>query len=201
MAGDEAGSQEQECTGGVTAQEPPTVDNDSDGAATARTGMDYEAFLAEHDAKIAELEGSIAEAAKTAETAESLHAEMDELRRQIDGQRIEFELTMADASNVRVFRILLDEHGGRLQAEGAELWVFEGAVHRQFGKIGLPDAGAASDVDKTMKRRREIERIADEEWQMANNVAPTKNYTTMLDEVYQRAACPSSPRCMLRTWA
>lgn len=44
MAGDEAGSQEQERTGGVTAQEPPTVDNDSDGAATARTGMDYGPF-------------------------------------------------------------------------------------------------------------------------------------------------------------
>lgn len=41
----------------------------------AGEGMDYEALLAKRDAKIAELEGAIAEA------AEKLRAEMDELRR------------------------------------------------------------------------------------------------------------------------
>ena len=36
---------------------------------------------------------------------------------------------------------------------------------------------------------------------MANSIAPTKNYTAVLDEVYQRAAvstCLNSPRRMVR---
>ena len=54
---------------------------DNGGDAVARAHKDYEAALAERDARIAELEGEIAEAAKTAEGAEKLRAEMDELRR------------------------------------------------------------------------------------------------------------------------
>ncbi len=60
--------------------------------ATAQARSDYEAALKERDAKIAKLEGEIAEAAKTADAAEKLRAEMDELRRQGDEQRIGFEL-------------------------------------------------------------------------------------------------------------
>lgn len=142
------------------AQEPLTVG--SSGAAGA--GTDYEALLAERDAKIAELEGAIAEAAKSAEAAEALRAEMDELRRQGEEQRVEFELTIAGARNVRAARVLLDEHGGDVsKLKEAEPWLFEGAVTRQGGRTGLPNAGAASDEGKTMKRWREIAGIADEE--------------------------------------
>ena len=127
-------------------------------AGAAGTGTDYEALLAERDAKIAELEGAIAEA------AEALRAEMDELRRQGEEQRVEFELTMAGARNVRAARALLDEHGGDVsKLKEAEPWLFEGAAPRQGGKTGLPNAGAASDEGKTMKRWREIAGIADEE--------------------------------------
>lgn len=142
------------------AQEPLT----SGGAGAEGVGADYEALLAERDAKIAELEGAIAEAAKSAEAAEALRAEMDELRRQGEEQRVEFELTMAGARNVRAARVLLDEHGGDVsKLKEAEPWLFEGAVPRQGGKTGLPNAGAASDEGKTMKRWREIAGIADEE--------------------------------------
>lgn len=142
------------------AQEPLT----SGGAGAAGAGTDYEALLAERDAKIAELEGAIAEAAKSAEAAEALRTEMDELRRQGEGQRVEFELTMAGARNVRAARVLLDEHGGDVsKLKEAEPWLFEGAAPRQGGKTGLPNAGAASDEGKTMKRWREIAGIADEE--------------------------------------
>ena len=55
------------------------------GDAAAKAQADYEAALAERDARIAELEGEIAEAAKTAEGAEALRKEMDELRRKGDG--------------------------------------------------------------------------------------------------------------------
>ena len=142
------------------AQEPLTAGS----AGAAGAGTDYEALLAERDAKIAELEGAIAEAAKSAEAAEALRAEMDELRRQGEEQRVEFELTMAGARSVRAARALLDEHGGDVsKLKEAEPWLFEGAVPRQGGKTGLPNAGAASDEGKTMKRWREIAGIADEE--------------------------------------
>lgn len=65
------------------------------------TGTDYQALLAECDTKIAALEVEIAEATKTADAAEKLRTEMDELRRQGKEQRISFELTMADAKTSR----------------------------------------------------------------------------------------------------
>lgn len=168
MAGDEIGTQEQERAGGAAAREPRQQATQepltSGGADAAGAGTDYEVLLAERDAKIAELEGAIAEAAKSAEAAEALRAEMDELRRQGEEQRVEFELTMAGARNVRAARVLLDEHGGDVsKLKEAEPWLFDSAMPRQGGKTGLPNAGAASDEGKTMKRWREIAGIADEE--------------------------------------
>lgn len=172
MAGDEVGSQGLELTEDLTAREPesqtarePLTAGSSVGAAAVGAATDYEALLAERDAKIAELEGVIAEAARPAEAAEALRAEMDELRRQGDEQRVEFELTMAGARSVRAARALLDEHGGDVsKLKEAEPWLFEGAsAPKQSGKTGLPNAGAASDEGKTMKRWREIAGIADEE--------------------------------------
>lgn len=140
------------------AQEPLTG-----GSATA-TGANYEALLAERDVKIAEIERAIAEAAKPAEAAEALRAEMDELRRQGEEQRVEFEVTMAGARSMRAARVLLDEHGGDVsKLKEAEPWLFEGAAPRQGGKAGLPNAGAASDEGKTVKRWCEIAGIADKE--------------------------------------
>ena len=46
----------------------------------------------------------------------------------------------------------------------AEPWLFaDTPAKQQGGKTGLPNAGAASDEAKTMKRWREIAGIADEE--------------------------------------
>ncbi|OUO18837.1 hypothetical protein [Collinsella sp. An307] len=168
MAGDEVGSQGPERTEGTTAREPePQATQEPltvGGSGAADASTDYEALLAERDAKIAELEGAIAEAAKTAEAAEALRAEMDELRRQGEEQRVEFELTMAGAKSVKAARALLDEHGGDVsKLKEAEPWLFGGAEPKQSGKTGLPNAGAASDEGKTMKRWREIAGIADEE--------------------------------------
>ena len=131
---------------------------------TDKAREEFEAALANRDARIAELEGQIAEAAKTAESAEKLRAEMDELRRQGDEQRVGFELQMAGCRSVKAARALLDEHNGDAAAlKEAEPWLFEGGAPKQAGKTGLPNAGAASDEGKTMKRWREIAGIADEE--------------------------------------
>ena len=92
-----------------------------DGAAQARA--DYEAALKERDEKIAALEGEIAEAAKT------LHAEMDELRRRGDEERIGFELQLAGARNVKVARALLADHDGDVEKlEATEPWLFSAPV-------------------------------------------------------------------------
>lgn len=127
--------------------------------ATAQARSDYEAALKERDAKIAKLEGEIAEAAKTANAAEKLRAEMDELRRQGDEQRIGFELQLAGVRNVKAARALLPDHGNDIEKlKAAEPWLFgEGApAPAQTGATGLPNAGAATDEGATMKRWREI---------------------------------------------
>lgn len=73
-----------------------------DGVAKARA--DYEAALKERDARIAELEGEIAEAARTAEGAEALRKEMDELRRRGDEEHVGFELQRTPTTLYRHWR-------------------------------------------------------------------------------------------------
>lgn len=127
----------------------------ADAAKKARA--DYEAALAERDARIAELEAGIAEAAKTAEGAEALRAEMDELRRAGEEQRVSFELQLAGARNVKAATALLSDYGNDVEKlKEAEPWLFADAAPRQTGKTGLPNAGAASDEGNTVRRWREI---------------------------------------------
>lgn len=128
-----------------------------DGAAKARA--DYEAALAERDARIAELEGEIAEAAKTAEGAERLRAEMDELRRRGDEERVGFELQLVGARNVKAARALLGDHDNDIEKlKAAEPWLFSAPpVPAPAGATGLPSAGAAgADESTQMSRWRKI---------------------------------------------
>ena len=129
----------------------------ADDADKART--DYEAALRERDERIAALEGEIAEAAKTAESAERLRAEMDELRRQGEEQRVGFELQMAGARNVKAARALLADYEGDVEKlKAGEPWLFGAgaATPTQTGATGLPSAGAATDEGATMRRWRGI---------------------------------------------
>lgn len=136
------------------------------GDAVARAHKDYEAALAERDARIAELEGEIAEAAKTAEGAERLRAEMDELRWKGDEERVGFELQLAGARNVKAARALLGDYENDIdKLKTAEPWLFGTGVPvpTQTGATGLPNAGAASDEGKTMKRWRKIAGLPESE--------------------------------------
>ncbi len=128
-------------------------------------GADYEALLAERDARIAELEGEIAEAAKTAEGAERLRAEMDELRRRGDEERVGFELQLAGARNVKAARVLLPDHGNDIEKlKAAEPWLFSAAAPAQTGATGLPSAGAAgADESTQMSRWRKIAGLPESE--------------------------------------
>lgn len=132
----------------------------------ARVRADYEVALRERDDKIAELEGEIAQAAKTAEGAEALRREMDELRRRGDEERVGFELQIAGARNVKAARALLPDYENDIdKLKAAEPWLFgAGAVApAQAGATGLPNAGAATDEGAQMKRWRKIAGIDDEE--------------------------------------
>ena len=113
-----------------------------DGAAKARA--DYEAALKERDARIAELEGEIAQAAKTAESAEKLRAEMDELQRQGDEQRVGFELQLAGARNVKAARALLPDYDDVEKLRAGEPWLFGAGFARAcaVGRDGAAERGS-----------------------------------------------------------
>ncbi|WP_273396578.1 hypothetical protein [Thermophilibacter mediterraneus] len=137
-----------------------------DGDAAARARVDYEAALKERDARIAELEGEIAEAAKTAEGAEALRKEMDELRRKGDEERVGFELQLAGARNVKAARALLADHDNDIEKlKAAEPWLFSApAAPAPTGATGLPSAGAAgADESTQMSRWRKIAGLPESE--------------------------------------
>lgn len=132
-------------------------ENTVDGA-LAQAREDYEEALRERDKRIAALEGEIAEAAKTAESAEKLRSEMDELRRQGEEQRVGFELQMAGARNVKAAKTLLADYEGDVEKlKTAEPRLFSASsAPAPAGATGLPNAGAATDEGATMKRWRGI---------------------------------------------
>lgn len=137
----------------------------SDAVSQARA--DYEAALKERDARIAELEGEIAEAAKTAEGAEALRKEMDELRRKGDEERVGFELQLAGARNVKAARALLPDYENDIdKLKAAEPWLFGAgaAAPAPAGATGLPSAGAAgADESTQMSRWRKIAGLPESE--------------------------------------
>ena len=159
VAGEPQAQVDQTAQAAVTAGLQGANVADNGGDAVARAHKDYEAALAERDARIAELEGEIAEAAKTAEGAERLRAEMDELRRRGDEERVGFELQLVGARNVKAARALLSDHDNDIEKlKAAEPWLFSAPpVPAPAGATGLPSAGAAGTDESTqMSRWRKI---------------------------------------------
>jgi hypothetical protein len=157
---------EPQAAGDQAAQAPATTQVEPGEGALAQARTDYEAALRERDERIAALEGEIAEAARTAESAERLRAEMDELRRKGDEERVGFELQIAGARNVKAARALLADHDNDIdKLRAAEPWLFGAgaAAPAQAGATGLPNAGAATDEGAQMRRWRKIAGIDDEE--------------------------------------
>lgn len=135
-----------------------------DGISKARE--DYEAALKERDERIAALEGEIAEAAKTAESAEALRKEMDELRRRGEEERVGFELRLAGARNVKAARALLPDYDNDIEKlKAAEPWLFSASpAPAPTGATGLPSAGAAgADESTQMSRWRKIAGLPESE--------------------------------------
>lgn len=127
------------------------------GGGGAGSGADaYQAALAERDAKIAALEGQIAEAAQTAKAAKDLAKQIEDLKAASAAERTEFELKLAGARSVAAARALLGEHGGDVaKLKAAEPWLFADDK-APAGATGLEPAGAAKAEDVDMRRWREI---------------------------------------------
>lgn len=162
----DAQQQEQQASQQQTHQQETQAGNAADDRA-AGSGADaaaYEAQLAERDSRIAELEEQIAEAAKNAETADGLRAEIAALKEQGESDRIDFKLQLAGCRNVKAARAVLADHGGDVEKlKAAEPWMFADAPAKQTGKTGLPNAGAAADADRQLKQWRDIAGLNDEE--------------------------------------
>ena len=131
----------------------------SGGANTTAADEAYRAALAERDAKISALEGQIAAAAKSAEAAEALAKQIEEMKAANEAEREGYELKLAGCRSVRAGRVLLAEHEGDMEAlKKAEPWLFGdaggGAV--PGGATGLEPAGAAGGGDGEMERWRAI---------------------------------------------
>ena len=59
---------------------------------------------------------------------------------------------------------MLADHGGDVEKlKAGEPWMFTETPQKQTGKTGLPNAGAAKDVDKQLKQWRNIAGLNDEE--------------------------------------
>ncbi|MBQ9001243.1 MAG: hypothetical protein IJ087_05255 [Eggerthellaceae bacterium] len=131
------------------------------------SGSDAEAYerqLAERDSRIAELEAQIADAAKNAETADGLRAEIAALKEQGESDRIDFALQLAGCRNVKAARAVLADHGGDVEKlKEAEPWMFADTPQKQTGKTGFPNAGTATDEGKQLKHWEKIAGLADDE--------------------------------------
>ena len=128
----------------------------SGGANAAGADEAYRAALAERDAKISALEGQIAAAAKSAEAADALAKQIEEMKAANEAEREGYELKLAGCRSVRAGRVLLAEHEGDMEAlKKAEPWLF-GDAGGVVGATGLEPAGAAGGGDGEMERWRAI---------------------------------------------
>ena len=128
----------------------------------AAGGVDAGVLAARQDARdsrIAELEGQIAEASRSAEVADALRAEIAALRAAGDEQRVEFALQMAGCRNVKAARAVLEDYGDVDALKAAEPWLFQdaaGAPAAAAGATGLPNAGVAADEGRDVKHWRAL---------------------------------------------
>lgn len=110
MDGETNGSQETTQGAESQAQEQQQESTQGVQEVGGSSGGDWEKQIADRDARIAELEGQVAEAAKTAEAAEKLRGEVAEVKAQAESDRLDFKLQLAGVRNVKAARALLGDH-------------------------------------------------------------------------------------------
>lgn len=170
----EESMQAQDCAQAAEGQEPQMQEmlgNDGsagkDAAAEqiANNKPDFEKMIVERDSQIEELRTQIAEAAKSAEAAEKLANQIEELKAQAADDKLEYSLKLAGCRNVKAAKALIDEHDGDVSAlKAAEPWMFEDEKPSSpKGKTGLAPAGASREDNATLKRWRKLAGLDDEE--------------------------------------
>lgn len=144
-------------------QEDAQAQQQTEVGAGAGSDSGYEAQLAKRDERIAELEAQVAEAAASKEAADALRSEIEAVKAAAADERVEYELRLAGARSVKAARALLDEHGGDVGAlKEAAPWLFS-ATSAPAGATGLPNAGAASDKGRMLKRWEKLAGLEDDE--------------------------------------
>ena len=144
---------------GATTQEEPQATQDLGQQQAAEeqpqvSGVDWERAVAERDERIAALEQQVADAAKSVEAAERLSAEIDELRKQGESDRIDFRLQLAGVRNVKAARAVLADHGGDVGAlKAAEPWLFADSPANKFNVKCPPPSQAVVQLPKRRKKR------------------------------------------------
>ena len=178
------------------------------GGESDKARADYEAALRERDERIAALEGEIAEGGQDRRGRRS--APQGDGRATPEGRRrargVRAPASRARATSRRRGRCSPTTRTTLDKLKAAEPWLFGIGgcpLPAPTGATGLPNAGAATDEGAQMKAlakdRRHRRRGGIGHGELSS--LATKNYTSILDEVYMRAACSTclnSPRRMAR---
>lgn len=133
--------------------------NDGDGGGAGEGGKPgatvnrhkYERDLAAKDKRIAELQAQIDEAAKTKEGRDDLQKKLDDMKAELDGEKVAHKLEVAGCVNAKAARALLDDYDGdvaKLKEECPYLFGKE----KQTGSTGFKPNGAAGGDDDELDR-------------------------------------------------
>ena len=106
------------------------------------SSKNWEKAIAERDGITVELK---------AQAAEQLRNQIVELKAQIESDRIDFKLQLADACNVKAARAAQSIHGGDVDAlKETEPRLFTDVPTRQQGNTtGFPNAGTSTDAGRS----------------------------------------------------
>ena len=113
----------------------------------------YARDIAERDARIAELEKRLEQAAATEKGREELRAEIDKLRAEQADKDLTYELRLAGCRDPKMAKAVLADYGGDVaKLKQAAPWLFE---QEKKGATGLRPEGAPSDADERVRKARE----------------------------------------------
>lgn len=108
--------------------------------------------IAEKDARIAELEGRLEEAAKTEEGRADLKAEIDKLRAEQAEERTAHKLEMSGCVDVKAAKARLADFDGDVEKLKESCpYLFE-EKPKQTGSTGKPPAGASKAMDEKLDK-------------------------------------------------
>lgn len=133
--------------------------NDGDGGGAGEGGKPcatvnrhkYERDLAAKDKRIAELQAQIDEAAKTKEGRDDLQKKLDDMKAELDDEKVAHKLELAGCVNVKAAKALLDDYDGdvaKLKEECPYLF----GKDKQTGTTGKKPEGTAGDDDAELDR-------------------------------------------------